>query len=195
MFERFTTEARDVVVGAQAQAAGSGTASSEPSTCCSALAASEGQTAALLRARGITPAAWSGRPPAAGRAPRLQPLDREALAAIGIDLDQVLGRIEAAFGPHALGPIRTQRRRRWRRSRSCANRARAGPPLHPRAKKCLELSLREAIALRDGHIGTEHLALGLTRMNEGMSAQILAALGVSARALHAELLDRHRWAG
>jgi ATP-dependent Clp protease ATP-binding subunit ClpA len=47
-------------------------------------------------------------------------------------------------------------------------------PFTPRAKKSLELSLREALALHHNYIGTEHLVLGLIREGEGVAAQILA---------------------
>jgi len=51
-------------------------------------------------------------------------------------------------------------------------------PFTPRAKKILELSLREALQLRHDYIGTEHLLLGLVREGEGVGAQVLAKLGV-----------------
>jgi ATP-dependent Clp protease ATP-binding subunit ClpA len=47
-------------------------------------------------------------------------------------------------------------------------------PFTPRAKKVLELSLREALQLKHNYIGTEHILLGLLREGEGMAAQILA---------------------
>jgi len=47
-------------------------------------------------------------------------------------------------------------------------------PFTPRAKKVLELSLREALQLKHNHIGTEHILLGLVREGEGRAAQILA---------------------
>jgi ATP-dependent Clp protease ATP-binding subunit ClpC len=48
-------------------------------------------------------------------------------------------------------------------------------PFTPRAKKVLELSLREALQLKHNYIGTEHILLGLVREGEGRAAQILAA--------------------
>ncbi len=48
-------------------------------------------------------------------------------------------------------------------------------PFTPRAKKVLELSLREALQLKDNYIGTEHILLGLLREGEGIAAQILAS--------------------
>jgi ATP-dependent Clp protease ATP-binding subunit ClpC len=70
----------------------------------------------------------------------------------------------------------------------------AGPghiPFTPRAKKALELSLREALQLGHNHIGTEHILLGLIREGEGVAAQVLTELGADldrARAKVAELV-------
>jgi ATP-dependent Clp protease ATP-binding subunit ClpC len=52
-------------------------------------------------------------------------------------------------------------------------------PFTPRAKKVLELSLREALQLGDQHIGAEHILLGVVREGEGMAAQVLVNQGVS----------------
>src|SRR6202166_2448959 len=51
------------------------------------------------------------------------------------------------------------------------------PPFTPRAKKVLELSLREAMQLGHNYIGTEHMLLGLAREGEGGAAQVLVSLG------------------
>jgi ATP-dependent Clp protease ATP-binding subunit ClpC len=50
-------------------------------------------------------------------------------------------------------------------------------PFTPRAKKVLELSLREALQLGHNYIGTEHILLGLVREGEGVAAQVLKKLG------------------
>jgi ATP-dependent Clp protease ATP-binding subunit ClpC len=50
-------------------------------------------------------------------------------------------------------------------------------PFTPRAKKMLELSLREALSIGHNHIGTEHLLLGLTRDPEAVGSKILSDLG------------------
>jgi hypothetical protein len=52
-------------------------------------------------------------------------------------------------------------------------------PFTPRAKKVLELSLREALQLGHNYIGTEHILLGLIREGEGVAAQVLVKLGAS----------------
>ena len=67
------------------------------------------------------------------------------------------------------------------RSRRSSARAQAAPtghiPFTPRAKKVLELSLREALQLGHNYIGTEHILLGLIREGEGVAAQVLQKLG------------------
>ncbi len=52
------------------------------------------------------------------------------------------------------------------------------PPFTPRAKKVLELSLREALQLGHQHIGTEHILLGLVREGGGVATQVLVDLGI-----------------
>ena len=67
-------------------------------------------------------------------------------------------------------------------------------PFTPRAKKVLELSLREAKELGHDYIGTEHLLLGLIREGEGVAAQVLVKLGADlsrARGQVIELLSGH----
>jgi ATP-dependent Clp protease ATP-binding subunit ClpA len=51
------------------------------------------------------------------------------------------------------------------------------PPFTPRAKKVLELSLREALQLGHSYIGTEHMLLGIVQEGEGVAAQVLVSLG------------------
>jgi ATP-dependent Clp protease ATP-binding subunit ClpC len=65
-------------------------------------------------------------------------------------------------------------------------------PFTPRAKKVLELSLREALSLRSEIISTEHLLLGLIAEGDGVGAQILERLGVPAETVRARVLDLAR---
>jgi len=60
-------------------------------------------------------------------------------------------------------------------------------PFTPRAKKVLELSLREALQLGSDHIGSTHLLLGLLREGEGVAAQVLDRLGVAPEQIRREL--------
>lgn len=62
------------------------------------------------------------------------------------------------------------------------------PPFTPRAKKVLELSLREALQLGHNYIGTEHLLLGLLREGEGVAAMVLVSLGVDPSSIREQVM-------
>ena len=62
-------------------------------------------------------------------------------------------------------------------------------PFTPRAKKVLELSLREALQLGHNYIGTEHILLGLVREGEGVGAQVLVKLGTSLDQVRQQVLQ------
>jgi hypothetical protein len=61
-------------------------------------------------------------------------------------------------------------------------------PFTPRAKKVLELSLREALSLGHNYIGTEHILLGLARENQGVAARILLDFGVDGETVRDEVV-------
>jgi ATP-dependent Clp protease ATP-binding subunit ClpA len=82
----------------------------------------------------------------------------EALAALGISLEGVRKKVEETIGMSGSAPMDPV-------------------PFTPRAKKVLELSLREALQLGHRYIGTEHLLLGLVREGEGVAATVLVSLG------------------
>ena len=65
-------------------------------------------------------------------------------------------------------------------------------PFTPRAKKSLELSLREALQLDDGYIGTGHLLLGLIRQGDNMAVKILGTLGADLDDLRARVIRELR---
>jgi ATP-dependent Clp protease ATP-binding subunit ClpA len=221
MFERFTGDARTAVVQAQAHARRLG----HRYIGCEHLllaAASTGEPAsAALREHGVTPQAVETeiiRLVGLGQAASLfSALDREALASIGIDLEAVRARIEAAFGADAFTraapdacrgnrpawpkrPMARLRRRRRRSHTAAGHYASPGAypaghlPFTPRAKKSLEHSLREAKARHDNYIGVEHLTLALVAMNDGAVPPILSALGASQATLRTAILDRYRQA-
>jgi ATP-dependent Clp protease ATP-binding subunit ClpA len=100
--------------------------------------------------------------------------DAEALQTIGIDLDAVLARIEETFGPDALAPLAPTPRRGLLRRRPSE-----GSRFTNRSKKVVELSLREAIRLGHDHIGAEHILLGLLREGNGLAAKILTDAGLA----------------
>jgi ATP-dependent Clp protease ATP-binding subunit ClpA len=194
MFERFTDQSRSVVKGAQEEARGLrhryvGT----EHILLALLAESSGMAATVLRDAGVFPEQVRAEVEAAigaGRE-RLGPIDAEALRAIGIDLDAVREKVEETFGEGALEPPPStpQRRGLFRRA---APEPEASPgyiPFTPRAKKVLELSLREALRLKHKHIGPEHILLGLLREGEGLAAMVLTNAGVSLDDLRTHVLD------
>jgi len=65
-------------------------------------------------------------------------------------------------------------------------------PFTPRAKKSLELSLREAKALHDNYIGVQHLILALLALKDGTVPVILSALGAPTPSVRAAILARYR---
>lgn len=82
----------------------------------------------------------------------------KALEALGITPDVVRERVEAIIGRHQA--------------------TRTGQiPFTPRAKKALELALRESMQLGQNYIGTEHILLGLVREGEGVGFEVLQSLG------------------
>jgi ATP-dependent Clp protease ATP-binding subunit ClpA len=202
MPERFTGDARQVVVRASEQARRLGHGFIGGEHLLYGLASADGEVGAVLRERGVTPERVEAEfvrligPESVASGGLFDTLDRDALTTIGIDLDRVRERIEAAFGPAALAPD-APASRRWRRPRP--GRA-PGPvtghiPLTRRARKCLESSLREAQAHSGGHLGAEHIALALFAMDDGVPHRILSVIGASAPRLGAEIRDRYRQAG
>ncbi len=80
--------------------------------------------------------------------------------------------------------------RRSRRPSGCrARRPTGSPPFTPRAKKVLELSLREALQLGHNYIGTEHMLLGLVREGEGVAAQVLVSLGADLAQVRQQVIQ------
>jgi ATP-dependent Clp protease ATP-binding subunit ClpA len=178
MFERFTEAAREAVVGAQrhAVALDHGWIGTEH-LLLGLLDDRDGRAARILEPRGID-RDWA-RAEVERIVGRGEPgLDGDALATLGIDLDAVRERVERTFGAGALSGSRRCRRGVWRGG---------SIPFTARAKKALELSLREAIAMGDNFIGAEHVLLGLTREGDGVAARILRSRGVDRAAVRAAL--------
>jgi ATP-dependent Clp protease ATP-binding subunit ClpA len=179
MFERFTESAREAVTGAQrhAEALNHGWIGTEH-LLLGLLDDADGRAARLLRERWAVDREWA-RAEVERVVGRGEPdLDADALATLGIDLDAVRERVERRFGAGALSGSRRCRRGRW---------GGASRPFTPRAKKALELSLREALAMGDGFIGNEHVLLGLAREGDGVAARILRERGVDRAAVREAL--------
>ncbi|MEE1941018.1 Clp protease N-terminal domain-containing protein [Streptomyces sp. TRM 70361] len=202
MLERFTREARAVVVGAQEEARelGHGWIGTEhlllavlrrPDEPGAATLARLGLDAGAVRtaAERLTDHGGDG----------VDEADAEVLRALGIDLAEVRRRAEDAFGPGALDRLaeppderdgkrsvlpfrRGGRDRRNRRNRRHLR-------FTPRASKSLELSLREALALKDRHIGVEHLVLGVLRSGDRLVGEVSARLGLEPEAVRTRVID------
>jgi hypothetical protein len=189
MFERFTDEAREVVVRAQAEARslGHGWIGTEHLLLAIVSQPATPGVQTLLRL-GVTPEAVRDvLTRLAGS--DLGPQDAAALKTLGIDLDEVRRRVEASFGPGALQPPPRPRRRRLlgaRRAEDCEPRGHI--PFAGRAKQTLELALREALALEDDHIAAEHILLGLVRAKDNFAQDVLRHLGVAPETVRAQVL-------
>lgn len=159
MFERFSSDARATVVGAQEVARRRGAASIGTVHLLLALAAQDGPATRALTATGVT-APDLERLGAAAECGDV--LDADALAALGIDLDTVRARTDAAFGPGSLDrPGRSGRR--------------GHIPFTKDAKKALELSLREALHEGSRSIDSGHVLLALLRADGTTAHRTLSA--------------------
>jgi ATP-dependent Clp protease ATP-binding subunit ClpA len=178
MFERFTRPAREAVVLATAHAVEATASQVRPEHILQGILDQDGCLA-------VEVLAGLGAPPDRMRTALdrhrlryvdgLDAEDAEALRAIGIDLDEVVRRIDRNLG----GPPPGKGRPRFSRP----------------AKKVLELALREAIALRHNYIGTEHLLLALVRGGDRVVADTMASCGVTAPALRSAVADAVRRVG
>ena len=163
MFERFTKDARSAVVDAQQVARAAHSDQIDSRHLLVALAEQTGPARTALSDGGLDVADLAAR--ARSRIEAGDALDPGALAAVGIDLDEVTRRTEATFGEGAL--TRAGRILRGRRKHI---------PFTPDAKKALELSLREAVRLGSKEIHGGHLLLGLVRA-ESPARDILSDAG------------------
>ncbi len=94
----------------------------------------------------------------------------KALESLGISLDAVRQQVEEIIGQGQQAPS-------------------GHIPFTPRAKKVLELSLREALQLGHNYIGTEHILLGLIREGDGVAAQVLVKLGADLNRVRQQVIQ------
>ena len=193
MFERFTADARSTVTGAQGHARRLGHRPIGTEHVLRAIVDGSGPAALALGAAGITAATVESD--LAARRGAGRDADRRALATIGIDLDAVLAAMDDVE-THPVPPSRRRPRwRRWtlRRAPTAPPAAgRAHLPFSPRAKRCLQLALRESLRLNSNSITTEHLLLGILRDGQGGACQILAERGVEPAGLRDDIERRIR---
>jgi ATP-dependent Clp protease ATP-binding subunit ClpA len=164
MFERFTDKARSVVILAKTKAIERGDDEVRPIHMLYGLVATDGLAARALTGLGVDAAGVERElaktvPGGHGRLGDADGGDAEALAVIGIDLDEIKRKIEEGFGPGALErvPLTYKGPLNWTGGRL---------PLSGQAKLSLALALKEARALHHNYLGTEHLLLGLLRVAE-----------------------------
>jgi ATP-dependent Clp protease ATP-binding subunit ClpA len=189
MFERFTEAARDVVVRAQEEARAYGHAwLGTEHLLLGVLAQPEAPGVSALRELGVTlEAARAALSQVVGTG-GLGTGDADALRTLGIDLDEVREHVEAAFGAGALDQPPPHRCRPRRRRCEPANRT-GHIPFMPPAKRALERSLREALALGDQNIGVEHVLLGLLDPKGNMAVELLRHSGARPEAVRACVLN------
>ena len=94
----------------------------------------------------------------------------KAMESLGISLEAVRAQVEEIIGQGQQAPS-------------------GHIPFTPRAKKVLELSLREALQLGHNYIGTEHILLGLIREGEGVAAQVLVKLGADLNRVRQQVIQ------
>lgn len=215
MFERFSRNARAVVISTQDLCHELGAervrpvhvllALTEESSGVSDLLAAHGiTTEAIATSLGLRPPTPSAHPePTAPQAP-LSEEDADALRSLGIDLDAIRAAVERQFGEGALdgqgeGGTQDPDPRLSRDDDEFdlwAARRRLGWREHVRfsrgAKKVLELSLREAIRTGAREIRSEHIALGVLRSDDETLRMVLRMRGVDERAVRADLENRSR---
>ena len=181
MFERFTKSARTAVVMAQEEARELGSEQIGVTHLLLGLTwRAEGGLGELFDQTGLTSAVVRA---AIGKDDPLGEEDAEALRSIGIDLDAVRESLEATFGEDALDHEPGQTRGS-RLGRGFGNHI----PFTRDAKKILELSLREAVARKDDHIGAEHVLLGIVRSPADAQEVIEAHVALPELRLRVELI-------
>jgi ATP-dependent Clp protease ATP-binding subunit ClpA len=192
MYERMTLQARQLVQRAMADARRLAHRRLGSEHLLLALVAAEAPTATLFHTHGATPARVEAAVARLAAEPEGIDTDRAALAAIGIDLDEVRARIEAAFGVGALDRGATRRPLLYfgrRRAAWLCEQAR--PPVARDAQAVLESSLRVSLARGERHVGLEHVGLALLAHPGDGVARVLDHLGVDRDDLAAAIVDRY----
>ncbi|OEJ25063.1 peptidase [Streptomyces agglomeratus] len=179
MFERFTKSARGVVKGAVVQAQQAGADSVTEEHMLLALLGQDGTRSSVA----LTSLGVAGQREAVARSLAdvrrlggMSKADQEALAGIGIDVTEIVSKVEETHGQGAL-----QSGRGARRGLRTGHR-----PFTPQAKAVLEKSLRVALGRGDRQIGDEHLLLALT-VQPGAVADVLTEYGATYGAVEQAL--------
>lgn len=184
MFERFTAAARAVVIDAQQQAQTLGHREIRPDHLLLGVLADESSISArVLRDLGVRREALVTEISSLGVA------DDEALRTIGIDLSAVREEAEAAFGPGALNQPKPRRGGLLRRVLPIGG---DHIPFTSAARRALEQSLRQALALQHKNLNTDHILLGLLAEDDDPAARTLTRLSVDPAEVRARVRDQLR---
>ena len=182
MFKRFTPEARQVVRRAQEHAVRLGHGWIGCEHILLAVADPATPVGALVTEGGAPPQAVEEAISVVIGPGAVESDDKLLLATLGIDAEEVRQAVEATFGSGALSAARTGERRgrrcRLGRRRAPCLGSPSRPSFTPKAKRCLELSLRESLRLRHDHVGVQHIALALLSRDDTAAWQVLLHLGV-----------------
>ena len=175
MFEKFTDRAKRVLVLAQDEAMEQGHDNIGTEHVLVGLASVRDTVAGeVLHDKGVTVPALReeiGRVLVASGVQSVGPqAATEALASIGIDVEEIRRKADETFGP---GKFHFPR-----------------PPFTSRAKKVMEHTLRQSIELGSATIGTEHLLLGILAEGEGVAVKVLRNLDVDVETLRPAVLER-----
>jgi ATP-dependent Clp protease ATP-binding subunit ClpA len=176
MFEQFAAQAREAVQAAVAEADGSGAGAVGCDHLLIGLASTgTGPAADALAAAGLDVRTLRELDPGRTAGPSL---DADALAVLGIDLDQVRRSAEAAFGPGALDhpPRRSRARLRFR--------------LTPDSKHALELAVRQVHRAHGRTISSGHLLIGIIDQGDNQALRMLESARVDPAELRADTARR-----
>jgi len=181
MFERFDKYARRAVARARHEAVRTGQDHIGCEHLLLGIFAEQGQAAQAMTAAGLEISAL--RPHLhGGTTSAADPLDAEALASLGIDLDAVRRATDATFGPGALDRAGGARPVRLRQV--------FGPSFTPEARKTVELALRTTVRMKQPSISTGHILAGIIDQGHNAGLDLLAAVGADAAALRADVIRR-----
>jgi ATP-dependent Clp protease ATP-binding subunit ClpA len=181
MFERFHEDARQAVIQARDEAVRAGQRDIGAEHLLIALLDAPGVAAGALAAAGANSADLRSRV-RHGTAGESDPLDADALASIGIDLDAVRRASDTAFGAGSLDRVRSSRRGR----RGITD----GMRMTKDAKKALELALRAAVRLNHRSISSGHVLLGIMDLGASPAATALTDAGVDVSSLRDDVVRR-----
>ncbi|MFI9388758.1 Clp protease N-terminal domain-containing protein [Kutzneria sp. NPDC052558] len=175
MFEKFTDRAKRVLVLAQDEAMGQGHDYIGTEHVLVGLAGVRGTVAGeVLHDKGVTPHSLRTEVARVREAEGVRSQGPQAavdaLAAIGIDVEEIRRRADETFGP---GRFHFPR-----------------PPFSRRAKRVLEHTLRSSVELGSATIGTEHILLGLLAEGEGHAVTVLHNLDVDVDSIKPAVLER-----